>query len=174
MTAPSDDSDVKCWYVIEVRFSANHKPGELYMAVLVSEKDVALTTEGDVCLFRNYLQAEDVIRTYSTTAEPVEYNVDDIACLCDTVECERIISAGVVDLDAVVVDTINTVLDILRSISVDIPASHKRTLFLLADYSTFDRDLSPFFRETGVTKQDAIDAIRWCATEILEHSRIVS
>jgi hypothetical protein len=99
--------------------------------------------------------------------------IDELSCVCDVADAIRLVEDNVIDQNATIVNTINTLLDLVHSLPLSVPDTHKKALHSLADHCTFSREIATFFSTSGVSRMDVTHAFYWCIGAVVANSFFV-
>jgi len=146
---------------------------ELCTAMLNGERDVPLMDEGTIVFFRRPGDAEEMIDRFGPVTDAERRGLEAVSVYCEIAALLEVVRTGRTDEYAVVVDTLNAVLDLIAATGVGMPDDIRHTLHTAADYMTFSRDIAAWFDETKISREHLVQSIRWAVGTIVTHSKIV-
>jgi hypothetical protein len=85
----------------------------------------------------------------------------------------RLAAYGNVDRRAILIHFINLFEDVLPYVGVKWPSRYREALMPLADRVTFYREFGSVFKQEGVTRELALDGLRWCMGVLLSNSQFI-
>lgn len=130
------------------------------------EPDRPLTCRGRIAFFGDPKLAKGVLALTATNAQVAE----PVPCMvCDLPGALDLIHVGTYDDGAVLLNVINTSLDLLRGAALSMPTQVKSVLYPLADFLTFSREVGEYFTNEA-TRRAALDALLCCIGAITAHA----
>ena len=125
------------------------------------DSDFAVGEGRRAFLFSNLDRAVHLLDGLQKNVYPGMVVIDPVNCI-DVPETMRMIAEGVVDEQDVVVNTYNTLRDILRHTAYEaVPRRHRRALFDLQHHLTFDKNIGLFFEKSKWSRKRVRDGFLW-------------
>lgn len=97
----------------------------------------------------------------------------DVSLTCDVAAALYLIAHADEDAHAIVLNCVNTLLDMIAATRFAVPPEHERVLHALADHMTFGRDVAGFFAEQQLPRIAAQDALLWAIGAITARARVI-
>lgn len=160
--------------LIGFRLDPDRDNPEVYTLIVYGGKDRPILVQDRIVLFSS---PELVFHAY----ELGDANVKRLgpppsspSLVCDVAEMLDIIGNRNTDESSVILNCINTMLDLLDPGKTPIPPGYKQLLFSFADHLTFDREFASFLNRNNIEREKIISAITWCVGAIVVRARFLS
>jgi hypothetical protein len=159
-------------WVIGFRIDPDREGYDFLTVIFSGDADVPLTIDGYIVFFNRI----DVLSKFLELAVPEvlqnldvsEFYIVDIAMIIYLINKEKIDDA------AVIVDSLNIIIDLVKAARFSIPDEYKLALYQAADYFTFSKEISTFFETSNITRIQLLNIIAWCVGVIVIKSKILS
>lgn len=171
---PNDPTAETYWRLLAVALDPDRTTPELYGLIYESETDVPLMVDGRIVFFTDPSRAHDLIREYGTARVADHIDVAKPFFWCDVAQALHFLSAGGFDDGAAVLQAVNVLLDLVRAVGAKMDDRRKKALYAIADYCTFNKDLTKYLEEEGdYSSRELVDAVLWCVGAVVVKSRIL-
>lgn len=162
------------WRLLAVALDPDRPTPELYGLIYEAETDVPLMVDGRIVFFRDPARAHDLIREYGGSLVADHIDVAKPFFWCDVAQALHFLSAGGFDDGAAVLGAVNALLDLVRATGIKMDDRRKKALYAIADYCTFNKDLTKYLEEEGdYSSRELVDAVLWCVGAVVVKSRIL-
>lgn len=94
--------------------------------------------------------------------------------IIDITDCLTLIESHDRDDEALLIDLLNILFDLVSATRVQWPKRYQSALFRLADHLTYARDYGDFLEQHRLSRRSICNGIRWCLGAILTGSIIVT
>jgi hypothetical protein len=159
-------------YIVGFRLNYENETPELYTIIIYEETEKAITHNGNL-LFVTDLSKVKLIYSFLDSGTKEKFEIPthmkigiDVAKTLYLLENEK------EDDSATILDCLNIILDLFKSIEVIIPEDKKKILYGLADFLTFADDFPTYLEKSSISRETIIDVIIWCLGKLLTRSRI--
>lgn len=143
---------------IGISFGMTSRSFDFFLLQVIGEKDAPVRFEGRIIVF----DSEDLCRASLERLEvvlPVDVRAQhEYGFICDISNAIKLVTDEEVDRDAVVLNCINTVLDLTTASGFGFPEEY-RILLSLADRLTFRAEFGEFKQVRSLVR----NALLWCA-----------
>jgi hypothetical protein len=174
---PSNASTISIeplWRLVAIGLDPDKTMPDLYGAIHQGEPDVPLMVDGRIVFFTDPGRAPELIRQYGGAWANDPTEVSKPTLWCDIAQALHHLSAGGIDTSTSIVDAINVLLDLLKAIGAKMVDRRKQALYAIADYCTFNKDLTKYLEEEGdYSSRELVDAVLWCVGAVVVKSRIL-
>jgi hypothetical protein len=69
---------------------------------------------------------------------------------------------------------VNVLLDLVKAAGIKLEDRRRQALFAIADYCTFNKDLTKYLEEEGdYSSRELVDAVLWCVGAVVVKSKIL-
>lgn len=172
MKSPASES---IWRLLAISFDPDKADPDLYGLVLEGEKDKPLMLKDRLLFFRDPKRASEIAKTFGSHLPADRVEVNQPFFWCDIAQTLHLLQAGGTDDEACVLGAVNALLDLVDAIGLNMPSDLRASLRSIADYCTFEKNLTRYFEEVGdYPASTIINAILWCIGAITVKSTIVS
>lgn len=169
-----DPSSLTYWRLIAIALDPDRTMPELYGLIYEGERDVPLMVDGRIALFTDSSRARSLLQQHGGALVADHIDVDKPFTWCDVAQALHHLSAGGYDEGATVLGTVNVLLDLIAATGIKFDDRRKSALHAIADYCTFDKDLTKYLEEEGdYSSRELVDAVLWCVGAIVVKARIV-
>lgn len=160
-------------YILGFRINYASDSPEFYTLMVDEDVENPITDDGSI-LFVGDISKVGLIYFFLDSNRKEKYQLP--------IEMEEVIDiAGALfrlenegkDENAIVLDCLNSIFDLLRSVEVILSESRRRHLYDLADYLTFSDDLDKYFTDSIANRSEVIDDLMWCLGMVLSKARIL-
>lgn len=160
-------------YTVGFKLDSDSNHPDFYTILIYGNDDRAITLAEDILFFKEFDAIPKIIEMAGISSTDFNDFTNDVDLIVEIRQVFDIIRNDDVDESALVVDCLNVVFDLLKSIDAEYPIKYKEILFNLADHLTFDKNLSIFFEHTGEKRLNALHAFSWCIGVILSRSKVI-
>lgn len=167
-------SEQTFWRLLAIGLDPDRSDPELYGLIYENAKDVPLMKEGRIVLFTDPGRARQLLHEFDVAGDADHIDVDRPFFRCDIAQTLYLLNAGGIDERAAILNAVNALLDLVRATGIEMPREHGPALRSIADYCTFNRDITKYLEEEGdFAGGDIIDAVLWCVGAIAVKSTVV-
>jgi hypothetical protein len=135
--------------------------------LIYDNEDTPIVEEEKIILFRKKGVKIHLKKNYDIEDE----HLKPFACIRID-ECIDLINNEAIDNHAVIINTLNTLFDMLTAINTNLPISYKKSLYDFSDYLTFNRNCSDFLKDKIKTKIKILNGIYWMLGKCINNSII--
>lgn len=173
MANQKSPGELVIWRLLSIRIDPDDPTPVLYSLVLEGEKDRPLMADGKIVFFTDAKRAESILASYGSELFADEVAVEepffkiDLACALYLVNTEGF------DDGAYVLNTVNTLWDLVRAIPMKMPDYHKEAFKKYVAFGTLQRDLSVHFEGSASSIKQLMDAILWCVGAVVVFSKVI-
>ncbi|MEM7514423.1 MAG: hypothetical protein AAF388_26080 [Bacteroidota bacterium] len=166
--------DKEEYFFIGLRIHEENPDPEYYILVFVGgEKDAPLTDDGKFLLFREGPFRKYVQENFGINILPKEF-VEEIGMVCELGSSLDLLRNYSYDNSAEILNTLNTLLDVIECLRLPMDKQAFRILEKLADHLTFSREYGEsYFNKDEMTRKENIDAYVSLMGWIFLNSKIV-
>ncbi|HEX8114314.1 MAG TPA: hypothetical protein VF516_41575 [Kofleriaceae bacterium] len=162
------------WRLVAIGLDPDKTVPDLYGAIHQGEPDVPLMVDGRIVFFTDPGRAPELIQKYGGAWANDPTDVSKPTLWCDIAQALHHLSAGGIDTSTSIVDAVNVLLDLVKATGVKIVDGRRKALYAIADYCTFNKDLTKYLEEEGdYSSRELVDAVLWCVGAIVVKSRIL-
>lgn len=148
---------------------------EFYSIFLEANVDRPLIIDERFAFFTEINAAKNIIKNSNLCEKTDLFEAKgEIDYCCDIAETLYLIASQRVDQQAVILNCINTILDLEKWLKIKAPEEFKQGLRLFADYLTFHQELESFFESEKITRREITNAIIWYVGAIFICSTIIT
>ena len=160
------------YWIIKLMLNVNERQTEYYALFFDKENDKPLIFENKLLLF----DENAVIKLLNETenlkrTNDLEKNID---LVYDSKKVFYLIMRRSIDMEAILVNSINILLDLINSLLIEIPPNLKKPIFLLADHLTFYRRYGKFLNDNQISRESVDEFFQWIETVIVNNSVVTS
>jgi hypothetical protein len=173
-TAPPTSSTQPYWRLLAVALDPDRPTPELYGVIREAEKDIPLMVDGRIVFFTDPARAPELIQQHGGAWATDPIDVAKPSFWCDVAQALHFLSAGGFDDGADVLSAVNVLLDLVRATGAKMDDRRKKALYAIADYCTFNKDLTKYLEEEGdYSSRELVDGVLWCVGAVAVKSRIL-
>ncbi len=173
-SAPRDPSTETYWRLLAVGLDPDRSTPELYGLIYEGETDAPLMVDGRIVFFTDPARARELIERYGAPLVADKIDIAKPFFWCDIAQTLHLLSKGGLDHGAVVLGAVNVLLDLVRAAGVKLEDRRRQALSAIADYCTFDKDLTKYLEEEGdYSSRELVDAVLWCVGAVVVKSKIL-
>lgn len=167
-------SQTPIWRLLAISVDPELSEPQLYGLILEGEKDRVLMTNERIVLFRDAKRASSVLHNYARQRRNELCDLEKPFFWCDIAQTLYLLHSGGTDDDATVLGAINALLDLTAAAGLAMPKPHRAALRSIADYCTFNKDLTKYLEEEGDFSSEALtSAVLWCVGAVTVRSTVV-
>lgn len=156
-------------YVMEFLFSDKKK---VYNLMVFGEDDNYALMQNKRLLFFQCFQ--EAIHYYTVNKLSKNFDLEkEIALSCKLPVVLNIVKEKEIDKNASVLNCINIFDDLLKTLKLEFPVRYKKSLYKMADYLTFRKDVTEFFNSTGYKRDFIIKGILKIEQIIVKNTIII-
>jgi len=159
--------------LIGFRLSPESESPEWYTLFTYGVKDIPVMDNDQVLFFRSPDLVDKAFAFFDSSVKSLSPPPSELELVCDVAEMLYIINNETRDESATIVNSLNTIFDLLKAVKMNIPAENKDILYRLADHLTFDREFGSYLNQHGITREAITNAIIWAIGAITIKSRII-
>ena len=163
-------------YLLGFLLNEYSKEPDLYTLMAYGDNDRAITKNGKIIFFNNISLANKALRDANDeNIKKLGLPPQELALLCDIPNMLHLIEYNNVDNSSVILNCLNTMFDLIKSIDQSLPFDYKNILYNFADFLTFRQEYSIFLKNNIGSRKKLGKAITWCVDTIFmkEESRIL-
>ena len=169
-----DPATVTYWRLLAIGLDPDNTQPELYGLIYENETDVPLMVDGRIVFFTDPARTPELIRQHGAALIADEVDVAKPAIWCDVAQALYFLSSGGMDTEDSVLEAVNVLLDLVKASGARLEERRKRALYAIADYCTFNKDLTKYLEEEGdYSSAELVDAVLWCVGAVVVKARIV-
>jgi hypothetical protein len=172
--ANEQSNDSGSMWLVGFRIDPNYPEPDFYTILLQDRSDQPILHQGQIIFFADFNDRQlaleldsEFAKIQNQTAPGELYLVYDIANVLYLVSNESR------DESASIVNFLNVLFDMLKSVSVSIPSRYKTVLYQVADHLTFDKDFGDFLEAEGIARTEVVEAIQWGIGSVITKSTFV-
>ncbi|GEM_PF-1238741 len=158
--------------LVGVRLNKHNEHPELYTLITYGADDVLLTSGKQLLFFTMPEFAGPAFALFPESIQQAFPPPEEVSFIYDLAKALQIVRHGRLDKEAIVIDCLNFIFDLVQTIGIAIPDKNKVALYNLADYLTFDKNIGVFFQNHTHTRSEITNAILWCVGVITTNSMI--
>ena len=165
---PSDYDDI---WLIGLRIDPDKETSDFFTLIFSGDSDIPLTID-------NYIVFFNEIDFLSATIEkmfPEIHKKIDISevYIVDIAQIFYLINLEAIDNSNTILDGLNIIIDLVKASRLTMPDRYKKILFMVADYFTFNKEVSNLFIESNIGKAEVINIILWCIGAIISKTKFL-
>ncbi len=165
---------VEALYLVGFRIDPEAEGPQFYtLFVLESENDRPLVANGRVVFFAEPGRAAEALQLAENDMSRLAPAPKELEILCDVAEALHIANAQDADTDGVLLETIALFDDLIRAISINVPAQYMSVLSALSERLSSSPEFATMLAETGLDRETIEDALMWCVGAVAVKSRWV-
>jgi hypothetical protein len=169
-----DPATVTYWRLLALGLDPDKTEPDLYGLIYEGETDVPLMVNGRIVFFTDPARALELIRQYGAALIADEIDVAKPFIWCDVAQALYFLSSGGMDTEDSVLEAVNVLLDLVKASGARLEERRKRALYAIADYCTFNKDLTKYLEEEGdYSSAELVDAVLWCVGAVTVKARIL-
>lgn len=173
-TPPSTRPIQPYWRLLAVALDPDNPTPELYGVIHEADKDIPLMVDGRIVFFTDPARAPELILKHGGAWVTDPIDVAKPSFWCDVAQALHFLSAGGFDDGADVLSAVNVLLDLVRATGAKMDDRRKKALYDIANYCTFDKDLTKYLEEEGdYSSRELVDAVLWCVGAVVVKSRVL-
>lgn len=173
MITAATQEDFNEIYIVGFRLHYENESPEIYTIIVYKEAEKAFTHEGNL-LFVTDLSKIGTIYSFLDSETKAKFEMPaQMKTTVDIAETLYLLENEKEDDSAVILDALNIIFDLFKSIEIAIPEGKKRILYGLADFLTFRDDFSSYLEKSSISREMIIDTVVWCLGKLLTKSRIL-
>ena len=159
-------------YLVGFRLDPDAEGPQFYtLFVLESENDRPLLANGRVVFFAQRSQSGSALTLADNDVSRLAPAPTELEILCDVAEALHIANALDADTDGTLLETIALFDDLIRAISINVPAQYMSVLSALSERLTTNPEFATMLAETGLDRETIEDALMWCVGAVAVKSR---
>jgi hypothetical protein len=171
---PRDPAAETYWRLLAVSLDPDRSTPELYGLIYEGETEVPLMVDDRIVFFTDPGRAHDLIQGHGAPLVADHVDIATPFFWCDVAQALHFLSVGGFDDGASVLDAVNVLLDLVKATGVKMDARRQQALRSIADYCTFNKDLTKYLEEEGdYSSRELVDAVLWCVGAVVVKSRIL-
>lgn len=161
-------------YLVGFRLDPDAEGPQFYtLFVLESENDRPLVADGRIVFFTEPARAADALKLSDNDMARLGPASSELEMLCDVAEALHIANAQDADTDGILLETIALFDDLIRAISINVPAQYMSVLSALSERLATTPEFATMLAETGLDRETIEDALMWCVGAVAVKSRWV-
>lgn len=125
---------------------------------------IPITDHNKLVAFHNLSDASGILQAKGF--EPQTFDTDDIF-VCDVFETLHLIKYGNNDDNAVIINLLNVLSDVLIATNVHVTERYRALLIAFADHLTFSKNLDEYFTNNNILRVEILDGVIWCMGALL-------
>ncbi|HEX3480227.1 MAG TPA: hypothetical protein VHT91_34655 [Kofleriaceae bacterium] len=162
------------WRLVAIGLDPDKTVPDLYGVIHQGEPDAPLMVDGRIVFFTDPGRAPELIRKYGGAWANDPTEVSKPTLWCDIAQALHHLSTGGIDTSTSIVDALNVLLDLVKATGVKMVDRRRQALYAIADYCTFNKDLTKYLEEEGdYSSRELVDAVLWCVGAVVVKSRIL-
>ena len=162
-------------FIIELKLQGDGIPPVLYTIMhLRTEKDSFLHDEKNLLFYRDLSDTNRILEKHFITLALPDSTIHKRIQYCNPSEAVRLILEVEEVDDALLLDTINSLLDFVNTLPVAVPRKFRTILHKFADHLTFETNCESFFEDTSYQRSDLLKAIQWCTEYVTNHMNVIN
>lgn len=159
-------------YLVGFRLDPEVEGPQFYtLFVLESENDRPLIANGRAVFFAEPANAADALSLADNDMSRLGPAPTELEVFCDVAEALHIANSQDADADGVLLETIALFDDLIRAISINVPAQYMSVLSALSERLATTPDFATMLTETGLDRETIEDALMWCVGAVAVKSR---
>jgi hypothetical protein len=172
MNSKSEDKDtVGRFWLVGIRVDPNFPTPDFYTLLRADPEYWPIVYNGQIVLFRDIENAQDALDLYlRSQGLPTARAPLDPALTLDFAQALYLLTSQSSDDTACLLNLINTILDMLKAVSVNPPRTYRSYLSQIADHLTFNREFGSLLKTQNLERVKIIEAIQWALGAIVTKS----
>jgi hypothetical protein len=160
--------------LIGFRLDADSDEPSLHTLLFYGERDVPLMQNDRIVFFTAPELADVAYELGGDIARKLGPPPTEVCLVCDFVETLRLIRFEGYDNSATILDFLNTVFDLVKVTTHQIPSEYKTILFNFADHLTFHKEFASFFMENRIERDNVVNGILWCLGAVVASAKLLT
>jgi hypothetical protein len=147
--------------LVGFRLDPNREDPEVYTLIVYGGNDRPVVIHDRIVLFT---RPELVLRAYElgdANEKQLGPPPQSTSLVCDIAEMLNIIKNQRTDKSSVILNCINTLLDLADVSGLLMPSEYRSILFDFADHLTFHREFATYLGQKNIRREVIVDAILW-------------
>ncbi|MES2109354.1 MAG: hypothetical protein V4577_11425 [Bacteroidota bacterium] len=154
-------------WIAEFIFDQSETAIKLYVIFLTGETDKPILSKDKICFYsRNAILTKLASLGFSVLSDKLD---DEIALSYDVSKVMDLILFRSIDNEASLINAINTLLDMIKAINMNLSEEYRTILYLFADHLTFNRRYGKFLKENKISSDVLKDIFYWINGLILSN-----
>ncbi len=150
-------------YLVGFRLDPDAEGPQFYtLFVLESENDRPLIANGRVVFFAEPKRAAEALELAENDMSRLGPAPIELEVFCDVAEALHIANSQDADTDGILLETIALFDDLVRAISINVPAQYMSVLSALSERLANTPEFATMLAETGLDRETIEDALMWC------------
>jgi hypothetical protein len=147
--------------------------GEPDLYTLYVDADRPIVADRSIVFFADPRQASQAVKRDDEPEVRGLAAPHDVAVVYDLPLALYRLANEDIDPDAVILNCLNVLFDLVRATGIPPVAAVKDELYPLADHLTFDREYGSYLDAEPGRRGRVIDAILWCIGAVVSHSTVL-
>jgi len=159
------------FWLIGFRLDPNFSYPDFYTVVREDPAYWPITYKDQIILFQEAKTAQDALDFYIRHSRLPSSSVTDTPTMVlDFAQALYVLSKASRDETSCVLNIINSLLDMLKAVSIELPPLYHSDLYLLADHLTFSKEFGSFINDQQLNRGEIIEALQWALGAVLTKS----
>jgi hypothetical protein len=172
-TTPSHGDDAPQLFLFAFRIDPDSTAPELLTLFVYDDAERPLMADDRVLFFTKPELARSAIEQAGLREQFPHPPPRDVSLTCDIAAALYLVAHGDEDDASVLLNCVNTLLDMIAATRFAVPDEHSRVLRALADHLTFEHSIADFLTEHELLRTDVQDAVLWSAGAITARARVI-
>jgi hypothetical protein len=172
--APMEKEDIDSIDLLGFRVDPATQGADFYTLMVFAEKTHAITLEGQIVFFASPVLAPAAYQLFSDDIKRIAPVPTEAVMIFDLPGTLHLVRHERQDDTATILNSLNTLLDLVYASELTIPEAYRRTLFKFADHLTFSKEYGSYLSEHSIDRADIVNAIFWCVGAVVGSSTLLS
>ena len=161
-------------YLVGFRLDPDSEGPQFYtIFVLESENDRPLVADGRIIFYSAPAEASSALLLADNDMSRLGPAPTELEILCDIAQTLHIVNVQDEDPNGILLETIALFDDLIRAISINVPAQYMSVLSALSERLATSPEFASMLAENAIDRETIEDALMWCVGAMAVKSRWV-
>ncbi len=162
-------------YLVGFRLNPDSADVDLYtLMTFGGEENSPIMVENKILFFSDPALMHIALKLANGKITHYETPSEEAAVIYNIPEMLNILQTSNIDETALIVDSLNILDDLMKSLQQVLPEEYKRILYPFADHLTFQHEFGKFLKERQIARSLLCHAINWLIDTVFSNSKLLS
>jgi hypothetical protein len=156
------------FWLVGLRLDPNFPNPDFYTLLRDDPAYWPIMYQGQIIFFHDVGMAQEALDFYlHHLSLPPSHAPTEPTLILDFAQALYLLSKESLDETSCLLNIINTLLDMLKAASVELPAMYRADLHEIADHLTFSKEFESFLKDQQLERAEVIEALQWALGAVL-------
>ncbi|MEG3848752.1 hypothetical protein QT971_15410 [Microcoleus sp. herbarium19] len=146
----------------------------LYTLIVCGEQEPPLVSGGQLVFFTRPELAINALQLCDIDVSELGKPPAKIDAICDIAETLYLLDAEDIDESGIILNCLNSLLNLVKATLTPMPAEYKRVLYAFADHLNIEGEFASFLDEEDIQRSEMVNAILWSVGAITVKAKLLT